>query len=78
MMTTARLGLTYPCSPQASKPPLVDEHAFPLTGFAVAWLGCTLQTHIIPLGEKAISLVLHTQVTHIIPREKKKYHQMIG
>ena len=25
-----------------SKPPLVDEHAFPLTGFAVAWLGCSL------------------------------------
>ena len=24
------------------KPPLVDEHAIPLTGFAVAWLGCTL------------------------------------
>ena len=22
-----------------SKPPLVDEHAFPPTGFAVAWLG---------------------------------------
>ena len=25
-----------------SKPPLVDEHAFPLTGFALAWLGCSL------------------------------------
>ena len=29
-------------SVEYSKPPLVDEHAFPLTGFAVAWLGCTL------------------------------------
>ena len=26
----------------AVNPPLVDEHAFPPTGFAVAWLGCTL------------------------------------
>ena len=27
----------------ATKPPLVDEHAFQPTGFAVAWLSCTLQ-----------------------------------
>ena len=27
-----------------SKPPLVDEHAFPPTGFAVAWLCCSLHS----------------------------------
>ena len=27
------------------KPPLVDEHAFPPTGFAVAWLGCSLHNN---------------------------------
>ena len=25
-----------------SKPPLLDEHAFPLTEFTVAWFGCSL------------------------------------
>ena len=29
----------------ASKPPLVGEHAFPSTGFAVAWFGCSLQKY---------------------------------
>ena len=29
-------------SAERSKPPLVKEHAFPHTGFAVALLGCSL------------------------------------
>ena len=27
---------------ESGKPPLVDEHAFPPTGFAVAWFGSSL------------------------------------
>ena len=40
----------------------MDEHAFPPTGFAVAWLGCTLQrTEIFDLvcdGYKCVIFVI--------------------
>ena len=37
-------------SSKRSKPHLVDEHAFPPTGFAVAWPGCSLQKYL-PIGQ---------------------------
>ena len=50
-----------------SKPPLVDEHAFSPTEFAVAWLGCSLRL-LAAVGY--CQLPDRSCLTHVVPRSR--------
>ena len=58
----------------AVKPPLVDEHAFPPMGFAVAWFGYTLHWECSKDVNTRIRIV-QNQNSLLVTRQMTLFHQ---